>query len=70
MDMQIRDHPVVAGCMRTGYPPWTEHREYTCPVCGSECCDTVYLDRTGQAVGCDVCLTAKDVYDYYEEMEK
>ncbi len=26
--------------------------------------------RTGQAVGCDVCLTAKDVYDYYEEMEK
>ena len=24
----------------------------------------------GEVVGCDVCLSCKDVYDYYEEMEE
>ena len=33
----IPDHPVIAACMRTGYPPGMEPREYCCPVCGAEC---------------------------------
>lgn len=65
----IPDHPVIAACMRTGSPPGMEPREYCCPVCGAEC-ETIYQDSINQVVGCDVCLSAKDVYDYYEEMEE
>ena len=39
----IPDHPVIAACMRTGYPPGMEPREYCCPVCGAEC-ETIYQD--------------------------
>lgn len=65
----IPDHPVIVACERTGYPPGMELKEYTCPVCGCEC-ETVYTNSINEVVGCDVCLDAKDVYDYYEEMEE
>lgn len=65
----IPDHPVIVSCERTGYPPWIKPREYTCPICGAEC-ETVYTDVLNQVVGCDLCLQAKDVYEYYEEQEE
>lgn len=65
----IPDHPVIVACERTGHPPGMEPKEYTCPVCGCEC-ETVYTNSINEVVGCDVCLDAKDVYDYYEEMEE
>lgn len=34
-----------------------------CPVCGEEC-ETVYTDSTNEVVGCDVCLEARDAYDF------
>ena len=38
-----------------------------CPVCGEEC-DTVNLDIDDEVVGCDLCITFEDAYDYlYEE---
>ena len=46
-----------------------EPREYVCPKCGAEC-ETVYTDFLNRVAGCDRCLDAKDVYDYYEEMEE
>ncbi len=40
-----------------------------CPVCGKEC-DTVYLDKDDEVVGCDRCISMTDAYDYlYEEEE-
>ena len=65
-DDEYEDHPVIVACERTGYPPGMEPKAYTCPICGAEC-ETVYLNFAREPVGCDVCLEAKDVYDYYEE---
>lgn len=65
----IPDHPVIRNMERTGYPDGRAPREYLCPVCGAECV-TVYTNFLREAVGCDVCLEEKDVYDYYEEMEE
>lgn len=62
----VPDHPVIVACERAGYPPGMEPKAYTCPICGEEC-ETVYLNFVREPVGCDVCLTAKDVNDYYEE---
>ena len=58
----VPDHPVIVACERTGYTPGTEPKAYPCHIC-----ETVYLNFVREPVGCDVCLTAKDVYDYYEE---
>jgi hypothetical protein len=66
---EVPDHPAVAACMRTGWPSGMEPREYVCPKCGAEC-ETVYTDFLNRVAGCDRCLDAKDVYDYYEEMEE
>lgn len=42
----------------------------TCPCCGAEC-ETIYVSFAHAVLGCDVCITAKDAYDYWqEEVEK
>ena len=47
--------------------PYTgEHyTAYYCPICGHEC-ETIMLDRTGDPVGCEFCLTEVKswTYDY------
>ena len=62
----LPDHPAIAACERTGYPPGREPKDYVCPVCGAEC-ETIYLTSGREPVGCDVCLESQDIYDYYEE---
>ena len=38
-----------------------------CPICGGEC-ETVYRDRSGFAVGCDVCIHKVDAWEDREAM--
>ena len=37
-----------------------------CPVCGEEC-ETIYLDRDGDAFGCDECVTRQEAYEWWLE---
>ena len=36
-----------------------------CPVCGEEC-ETIYRDRFGTYVGCDICMETKDAWEVPE----
>ena len=62
----VPDHPAIAACERTGYPPGREPGDCTCPVCGEEC-ETIYMTIGRMPVGCDVCLETCDAYEYHEE---
>ena len=64
----MRDHPVIEAMERTGYPD-DDFQIPHCPVCGSEC-ETVYLDATGEVIGCDECLSEKNAYDCPECFRK
>ena len=33
-----------------------------CPICGEECA-TIYRDRCGAYIGCDVCVETKDAWE-------
>ena len=44
-------------------------RRVDCPICGQECW-YVFVDSSGYAVGCDVCLKQMDVDDYWSENEE
>lgn len=48
-------------------PP--EEETYICPICGQEIPSGVrlFFNNMGECVGCEECLTAKYVEDYYEE---
>lgn len=61
----IPDHPVIRNLERTGYPDGKEPAYPRCPVCGEEC-ETIYTDRIGTCVGCDICLEAKDAWEAAE----
>lgn len=37
-----------------------------CPVCGSET-DTIFIDKYGDVVGCEECITRRDAFDWQEE---
>lgn len=37
-----------------------------CPCCGEECV-VIYRDRFGEYVGCDVCVTEKDAWEWMED---
>lgn len=69
--MRVPDHPVVANCMRTGYPDGKEPKVAHCSICGAEC-DTVYKNRDGDVVGCEDCVTvmaAQSVPECFPEPE-
>ncbi len=51
------DHPVIRNMERTGYSDGKEPQFPICPECGEEC-ETIYLDRSGNCVGCDMCIEA------------
>lgn len=55
------DHPAIANALETGYP--TERTRLPhCPMCGEEC-ETMYKDRFGAYIGCDVCVKAKNAWE-------
>lgn len=58
----IPDHPVIVNMERTGYPDGKEPPMPHCPVCGAEC-ETIYRNRSGECVGCDVCMNTLDAWD-------
>ena len=60
--METPDHPIVQNLERTGYPDGKEPVFPICPVCGEEC-DTMYKDRYGAYVGCDVCMETVNAWD-------
>lgn len=68
---EIPDHPVIRNLEATGYPDGKEPEYPHCPLCGEEC-ETIYKDRYGAYVGCDVCIdtiNAWDVSDCFPESE-
>ena len=58
----VPDHPDIVCAERTGYPPWNDGKVPICPVCGVQC-ETIYKDWTGDIVGCDDCITARDAWE-------
>lgn len=60
--MNIPDHPVISNMERTGTPDGKDPTYPHCPACGEEC-ETVYKDRHGAYIGCDVCVTTKDAWE-------
>lgn len=57
----IPDHPVNRNTERMGYADGHEPEYPVCPMCG-EPCETMYKDRYGAYVGCDVCMEARDAW--------
>ncbi len=41
----------------------------SCPVCGTEMYDYVYIDIDGEVVGCSECVRSKDPWEYLEMLE-
>lgn len=58
----IPDHPVIRNMERTGYPDGNAPTYPVCPFCG-EGCETMYKDRYGAYIGCDVCVETKDAWE-------
>ena len=64
--MNNLEHPDITSALNTGYPSGYDDTPTVCPVCGSEDCDTIYIEReTHTAIGCDQCLMAFEPWDYY-----
>lgn len=62
MSFQIPDHPVIRNMERTGFPDGKEPATPKCPCCGEEC-ETIYTDRYGAHIGCDICVTTKNAWE-------
>lgn len=58
----VPDHPVIQNLQRTGYPDGKEPAYPRCPVCGEEC-ESIFADREGAFVGCDMCVVQKDPWE-------
>lgn len=56
----MRDDPIVAKIMQTGYG--FDAKWPVCPVCGCEC-ETVYKDKYGDIFGCNECVEEKDAWN-------
>ena len=62
----LPDAPWIREAEMYGYPPYDEGPEPVCPICGKEC-ETIYLDKDGEEVGCDVCIRTKDAWEWADE---
>ena len=61
---QIPDAPYIREAERWGMPPYEEPPN--CPVCGCSC-NTVFMDKWNNVVGCDTCMTEKDAWEWWED---
>lgn len=55
-------HPVITAMERTGYLDGKEPCHPRCPTCG-EACETMFKDRYGTYIGCDVCVETEDAWE-------
>lgn len=56
MRNEIPDHPDIANALLTGYPDGKDEEPPHCPLCDGKC-ETVYREkRSGEIVGCDLCI--------------
>ena len=55
--------------------PWIVDAEFNgcpasdpvpCPVCGSENCDHIYLNKYDEPVGCEYCLQKVEIWEWAE----
>jgi len=44
-------------------PPEQQMIEPHCPICGASC-DTFHVNKDREIVGCDVCLSAVDAWEW------
>jgi len=58
---QLPDAPWIVDAELNGYPATDSVH---CPFCGEEC-ETIYLDKDGDAFGCDCCVTRQESYDWW-----
>lgn len=69
----LPDHPVIANMERTGWPDGKEPSQPHCPICVEEC-ESIYQNRFGNYVGCDVCVKTIDAWEvpdcFYENEQK
>ncbi len=59
---ELRDHPVIENLCRTGYPDGKEPRYPVCPHCNADA-EQFYRNRTGEIVGCEICLTTVQYFE-------
>jgi len=51
------------------YNPYEDVENVHCPICDEEC-EEVYINRAGDVVGCDVCMSTQDANEWaYEQSE-
>lgn len=60
MYLEPLEHPDITKVREYGLP---EAPTLVCPVCKQEDPDTIYHDREGEIVGCDLCITISDAVD-------
>ena len=41
-------------------------KHYYCPICGKEVYDTVFVDNTGEVIGCENCAQIKEPHEVLE----
>lgn len=58
----LKDHPDIASTLRTGYESGREPQYPRCPICDAEC-DTVYLNKDMEVIGCAECVRTADAWD-------
>lgn len=49
--------PPELGCLGSSCPN-RRYPRYFCDICGEEC-DTVYVSKSGEILGCDNCIDSK-----------
>lgn len=67
--VQIPDHPDIREAEAYGMPPYDDGPEPTCPICGAEC-ETIYVDKHGDEVGCDKCISTVSASDWQQINEE
>jgi len=62
----VPDDPVIQNCESTGYPDRCEPGYPHCPKCG-RIAYRIYKDaKTGEVLGCDVCVDDVDAFEVPE----
>ena len=58
----IKGNRECIGCMECSPSP-----HYYCPVCGKEVYETVFVDNSGDVIGCENCAQIKEPYEVLDD---